>query len=96
VLATLVSASACTGLVHESFDRNSVFSYTRPWCVPPRLILGTVAAGGASIQGSRVLHSPRTSPPIQSCPRRFAWVNSLFADFVLKVADERPHLIFKQ
>jgi len=26
----------------------------------------------------------------------FAWANSQFADVILKVADERPHLIFKQ
>lgn len=31
LLETLLGASACTGLVHESFDRNSFFSYTRPW-----------------------------------------------------------------
>lgn len=31
LLTTLVGASACTGLVHESFDQNSYFSYTRPW-----------------------------------------------------------------
>jgi meiotically up-regulated gene 157 (Mug157) protein len=54
-LAQLVNSSACTGLVHESFDRNSFGTYTRPW---------------------------------------FAWMNSLFADLVLKVADERPYLIF--
>jgi uncharacterized protein len=56
VLARLVAASACTGLTHESFDRNSYGSYTRPW---------------------------------------FAWANSLTADLILKVAAERPYLIFK-
>eukprot|EP01048_Picozoa_sp_COSAG05_P011452 COSAG05_NODE_1079_length_5951_cov_17.759911_6_plen_64_part_00 len=25
----------------------------------------------------------------------FAWANSFFADFVLKVIDERPHLVLK-
>ena len=25
----------------------------------------------------------------------FAWANSFFADTILKIADERPHLIFK-
>jgi len=54
-LDTLVAASACTGLVHESFDQNNFNSFTRPW---------------------------------------FAWANSLFASLVLKVADERPQLIF--
>ena len=28
---TLVQSSACTGLIHESFDRNSFSSFTRPW-----------------------------------------------------------------
>lgn len=55
LLDILVQASACTGLVHESFDHNSFGSYTRPW---------------------------------------FAWVNGLMADLVLKIADERPYLIF--
>lgn len=27
-------------------------------------------------------------------PCRFAWANSLFASLVLKVADERPQIIF--
>lgn len=55
LLSTLVQSTACTGLIHESFDRNSFFSFTRPW---------------------------------------FAWVNSYFADLILKIADERPYLIF--
>jgi len=55
-LTTLINASACTGFMHESFDRNDASKYTRPW---------------------------------------FAWANSLFGDLVLKVADERPHLLFK-
>jgi meiotically up-regulated gene 157 (Mug157) protein len=55
LLATLVDASACSGLVHESFDRNDFGSYTRPW---------------------------------------FAWANSLFGALVMKIAAERPYLIF--
>jgi hypothetical protein len=55
LLSTLVQASACTGLVHESFNKDSVFDYTRPW---------------------------------------FAWVNAYFGDLILKIADERPYLIF--
>lgn len=54
-IATLLSSSACTGLIHESFNLNDVTTYTRPW---------------------------------------FSWVNSLFASFILKVAAERPYLIF--
>lgn len=55
-LAMLVRSSACTGFIHESFDKNNVTVFTRAW---------------------------------------FAWANSQFADLVLKLADERPHLIFK-
>ena len=55
-LAMLVDSSACTGFIHESFDRDDASVYTRPW---------------------------------------FAWANSFFADTILKIADERPHLIFK-
>jgi meiotically up-regulated gene 157 (Mug157) protein len=54
-LSTLLAASACTGLNHESFDVNDAFSFTRPW---------------------------------------FAWVNALFGDLILKIANERPYLIF--
>jgi hypothetical protein len=31
LVAVLVQSSACTGLMHESFDRNSFDSYTRQW-----------------------------------------------------------------
>jgi meiotically up-regulated gene 157 (Mug157) protein len=31
VLDLLVNSSACTGLIHESYDRNGFGSYTRPW-----------------------------------------------------------------
>ena len=55
-LDTLVNSSACTGLMHESFHVDSVFSFTRPW---------------------------------------FAWANSFFGDLILKIAKERPHLIYK-
>lgn len=55
ILTQLTQSSACTGLIHESYDRNSFNSYTRPW---------------------------------------FAWVNSLMADLLLKIADEKPYLIF--
>ena len=56
MLSKLVNASACSGLVHESFDQDDFATSTRPW---------------------------------------FAWANSYFADFVLKVIDERPHLVLK-
>jgi meiotically up-regulated gene 157 (Mug157) protein len=56
MLSTLVNASACSGLVHESFDQDDFADATRPW---------------------------------------FAWANSYFADFVLKVIEERPHLVLK-
>ena len=52
----LVNSSACTGFIHESFDKSSVMNYTRPW---------------------------------------FAWANSQFADLILKIIEERPHLILK-
>jgi hypothetical protein len=55
-LAMLLESSACTGFIHESFTKNNVTIYTRPW---------------------------------------FAWANSQFGDLILKVAEERPHLIFK-
>jgi uncharacterized protein len=55
-LEMLVNSSACTGFIHESFNKNNVTIFTRPW---------------------------------------FAWANSQFADLVLKVIDERPHLILK-
>jgi len=55
-LQLLVNSSACTGFIHESFNKSNVMNYTRPW---------------------------------------FAWANSQFADLVLKLAEERPHLIFK-
>jgi meiotically up-regulated gene 157 (Mug157) protein len=40
-LAQLVAASACTGLVHESFDPNNATAFTRPW-----FAWGNAAAGG--------------------------------------------------
>jgi meiotically up-regulated gene 157 (Mug157) protein len=49
LLTTLVGASACTGLTHESFDKNSFFSYTRPWCVRTP----AVAARAGLTQGSQ-------------------------------------------
>lgn len=52
----LVNSSACTGFIHESFNKSSVKNYTRPW---------------------------------------FAWANSQFADLILKIIEERPHLILK-
>ena len=55
-LEMLVEASACTGFVHESFNRNNVSVYTRSW---------------------------------------FAWANGLMGDLLLKLADERPGLLFK-
>ena len=55
-LAMLVDSSACTGFIHESFDRNDVTKFSRSW---------------------------------------FAWANGLFGDLLLKLADERPHLLFK-
>jgi hypothetical protein len=55
-LEMLVNSSACTGFIHESFNKSNVTIFTRPW---------------------------------------FAWANSQFADLVLKVIDERPHLILK-
>ena len=30
-LGTIVASSACTGLMHESFQANSFGAYTRPW-----------------------------------------------------------------
>lgn len=54
-LEMLVNSSACTGLMHESFQQDDAGSFTRSW---------------------------------------FAWANSLFGDLILKIADERPHLIF--
>ena len=53
-LAGLKASSAGTGFLHESFSKDDVRDFTRPW---------------------------------------FAWANSYFADFVLKVIDERPHLV---
>jgi meiotically up-regulated gene 157 (Mug157) protein len=55
-LALLLNSSACTGFMHESFHKDDVSEFTRPW---------------------------------------FAWANSFFGDLILKIADERPHLIFK-
>ena len=55
-LAWLLNSSACTGYLHESFSKDDVFNYTRPW---------------------------------------FAWMNSFFGDLILKLVDERPHLIIK-
>ena len=43
-LSELVNASACTGLVHESFDMDDVTDFTRPWfawansCAHPALL----------------------------------------------------------
>lgn len=54
-LQQLKLSSAGTGLLHESFDKDDVSQFTRPW---------------------------------------FAWVNTLFGELIMKIADERPHLIF--
>jgi len=55
-LEVLVNSSACTGFIHESFNKDNVTQYTRHW---------------------------------------FAWANSLFGDLILKLAIEKPSLIFK-
>ena len=54
-LNALVKSSACTGVLHESFNKDNAGQFTRPW---------------------------------------FAWVNSYFGDLIMKIARERPHLIF--
>jgi len=57
VLNTLVGTTACTGLMHESFNFNDATDFTRPW---------------------------------------FAWANSLFGSFIMKLAVEKPYLIFNK
>mmetsp|Transcript_27982 Transcript_27982/g.54403 ORF Transcript_27982/g.54403 Transcript_27982/m.54403 type:complete len:438 (+) Transcript_27982:1-1314(+) len=54
-LELLKATSAGTGLMHESFNKDDVGSFTRPW---------------------------------------FAWANSLFGELILKIAEERPSLLF--
>lgn len=54
-LESLVNSSAGTGFLHESFNKDDVTKFTRPW---------------------------------------FAWVNGIFGEFILKLAKERPYLIF--
>jgi meiotically up-regulated gene 157 (Mug157) protein len=54
-LSTLKNSSAGTGFLHESFNKDDVTQYTRPW---------------------------------------FAWINGLFGELIMKIADERPYLIF--
>ena len=56
-LETLKVSSAGTGWLHESFDKDDVSAYTRPW---------------------------------------FAWVNGLYGQLIMQLAQERPHLIFKK
>jgi meiotically up-regulated gene 157 (Mug157) protein len=56
-LQTLKLSSANTGFLHESFNKDNVNIFTRPW---------------------------------------FAWVNALFGELIMKIAKERPQLIFKQ
>jgi meiotically up-regulated gene 157 (Mug157) protein len=56
-LELLKSSSAGTGWIHESFDKDDVTIFTRPW---------------------------------------FAWVNGLFGQLIIQLAEQRPHLIFKQ
>ena len=39
-LGTIVASSACTGLMHESFQANSFGAYTRPWFAWANSLLG--------------------------------------------------------
>jgi len=39
-LQTLVQTSACTGLMHESFNKNDFASFTRPWFAWSNSMLG--------------------------------------------------------
>lgn len=55
-LTMLKNSSAGTGFIHETFNKDNVYQYTRKW---------------------------------------FAWVNSLFGELIIKLAQEKPHLIFK-
>ena len=93
-LQLLVNSSACTGFIHESFDSE--------WAGRAR------AKGSAAWQRPLFAHQLTLSltpppPSLLSLPeddvnkftrKWFAWVNSLFADLVMKIAKERPHLIF--
>jgi len=54
-LKLLKNSSANTGFIHESFWKDSVYQYTRPW---------------------------------------FAWVNSLFGQLILNLAQNKPLLLF--
>lgn len=54
-LSLLINSTACTGLMHESFEQTAADRFTRPW---------------------------------------FAWANSFFGEFVLYLAQNKPHLIF--
>jgi meiotically up-regulated gene 157 (Mug157) protein len=54
-LNMLLRGTDGTGLMHESFSRNSASTFTRVW---------------------------------------FAWANTMFGDFILQLASQRPHLIF--
>jgi len=53
-LDTLQRTHAGTGFMHESFDRDNAYKFTRPW---------------------------------------FAWANTMFGEFILKVYAERPWLL---
>jgi meiotically up-regulated gene 157 (Mug157) protein len=53
-LLTLRNSTAGTGFMHESFDQDNPYKFTRPW---------------------------------------FAWANSLFGELMVKLAEERPHLL---
>lgn len=83
VLDTLLNSTACTGLMHESF--NVVRAPSRCTCVHSRY--------SAEL-------CPHSFPldvqnDVTSFTRPwFAWVNSLFGSFILKLANEKPYLIF--
>jgi meiotically up-regulated gene 157 (Mug157) protein len=55
-LRLVATSSACTGLMHESFDPNDAKRFTRPW---------------------------------------FAWANAALAELLLRLAEERPHLVLR-
>ena len=56
-LELIKESSAGTGWLHESYHKDRVKDFTRPW---------------------------------------FAWVNGLFGQLIMQLAEQRPHLIFKQ
>lgn len=54
-LELLKSSTAGTGFLHESFNKDDVYTFTRPW---------------------------------------FSWINGLFGEFIIKIAEERPYILF--